>query len=280
MAILFGYFINLNITRVLYVNAAMWTLSVEFQFYAAFALVVGVLKLLRCKRQTIIRSVTGITGILYALIVWQRLSVATNGSLLPPINGLIGYMSAYRFDFMLLGILCWSLSARIRIPASLSGTGFYISSFIIISAPIFLTLNNVGNSGGDAELLVVGLAFFILVLLASQDRAFHENGGQTYGFLTWIGDRSYSIYLIHFPVMALQWLVLFMFFQRAFTSDLVYGISQAVLVISVTLVLSHFVYRFIELPCNRWGARLARKIENAMGDHKPATFVSGTSELA
>ena len=54
LSILGGYFINIPGPK-LYMNGAMWSLSVEFQFYAAFAAMIGGLCLLRVTKR--LRSV-------------------------------------------------------------------------------------------------------------------------------------------------------------------------------------------------------------------------------
>ncbi len=64
LSILGGYSINVPGSK-LYQNGAMWSLGVEFQFYAAFAAVIGIFCLLRVTNVT--ASVTLAGGCLRAV---------------------------------------------------------------------------------------------------------------------------------------------------------------------------------------------------------------------
>ena len=64
-------------------------------------------------------------------------------------------------------------------------------------------------------------------------------------WLTWIGDRSYSIYLWHFPIFGL------------FAAFGIIGLMKGVVTpFFLTLAFAHFSYRFIELPF--WKGRLSK----------------------
>ena len=77
----------------------------------------------------------------------------------------------------------------------------------------------------------------------------------------WLGDRSYSVYLFHFPVMTLCWLLVDKFYEKAFYAPFyVYGLIQAIFVIIITFTISDFCFRKVELPFNKIGGRIATEL--------------------
>jgi len=76
--------------------------------------------------------------------------------------------------------------------------------------------------------------------------------------LFWLGQVSFSLYMIHYPLMwrsaVLAWL-----WSRGVPSVGVIGV-WGLGVLAVGLALSALTYRFIELPGRRLGARLAAKV--------------------
>jgi peptidoglycan/LPS O-acetylase OafA/YrhL len=67
--------------------------------------------------------------------------------------------------------------------------------------------------------------------------------------MEWLGDRSYTIYLLHFPVFILAWLAVYFGRPSLFGSPVGYGLAQMILAIALCLPLCELVYRFVELPC-------------------------------
>lgn len=71
----------------------------------------------------------------------------------------------------------------------------------------------------------------------------------------YFGQRSYSTYLVHFPVMYLLLISLAPLGLSRETTIVAFSISSIIL----TAAASHLLYRFIEQPFIRLGSRLARK---------------------
>jgi peptidoglycan/LPS O-acetylase OafA/YrhL len=69
--------------------------------------------------------------------------------------------------------------------------------------------------------------------------------------LVWLGDRSFSIYLMHSPVF---WAISMFVLDGAFVRG---GVTFVLLVLStgLVLILSDLSYRFLETPARRWIVR-------------------------
>jgi peptidoglycan/LPS O-acetylase OafA/YrhL len=77
----------------------------------------------------------------------------------------------------------------------------------------------------------------------------------------WLGERSYSIYLMHVPVMITLWPTM-----RQIETQVPPAWSFLVILLmmaTVTIVVSEFTYRFFERPINDYGRALARKLAGA-----------------
>jgi peptidoglycan/LPS O-acetylase OafA/YrhL len=75
--------------------------------------------------------------------------------------------------------------------------------------------------------------------------------------LTWLGDISYSAYLLHMFVVGVTWALL----RRVFGLDAsmivtAFGITAG---IALTMFVSHLSFRYFEQPVNRLGHKLARR---------------------
>jgi peptidoglycan/LPS O-acetylase OafA/YrhL len=111
----------------------------------------------------------------------------------------------------------------------------------------------------------------LLVFIASYDKGYLGLHGCMARLLSWVGDRSYAIYLVNGPVIALGLrLPPFSGMDRANTTDLLL-LTGAFL--SCTLVLAELTYRLIEVPARLHGRKLARAYggaASARGRYEPA----------
>jgi peptidoglycan/LPS O-acetylase OafA/YrhL len=94
--------------------------------------------------------------------------------------------------------------------------------------------------------------------------------------LEWLGDRSYSIYLLHFPVMALFWAaVLWSCSWLFYINPIWYGLAQAICCLTATFLLSDLSFSWIEQPFNRIGAVLLKpRKRSASLDTLPSAVLS------
>jgi peptidoglycan/LPS O-acetylase OafA/YrhL len=78
---------------------------------------------------------------------------------------------------------------------------------------------------------------------------------------TYLGSRSYSVYLCHVPIIAIChsfWLGLFPTAMRVSTF---FGVSA--MVVPLTLIAAELLYRGVEQPRIALGSRLARRLQRA-----------------
>lgn len=248
LSILGGYHVN-RVNQPLYFNSAMWSLSVEFQFYAAFAAVLAVITALRLSHRLACVLIFSLTAALYALIIWERLSIATAGVVRSVNTDTLIYLTAWRFDFLALGALTYFVSltsvANWRIGKVLAAAALCAPFAVAIACGDLLNadarrlLEGVGQP-------VIGICFALAVLLASRENAFQGKDGLLYRGLLWIGNRSYSLYLVHYPVMALVWVGILKLYPQAFSNPIFYGALQAALVLPISAILADRSFVLIE----------------------------------
>jgi peptidoglycan/LPS O-acetylase OafA/YrhL len=265
IAILGGVLINFH-PDVLYYFGAMWSLSVEYQFYAAYAGVVGVLALARIPVPRMKVVLLCAFSILLISCLFLRVSGRTNaipGAFLP---GLLNYALAWRFDFLLLGAVFAFLTERygsLRLPkrratiASMSVLFLAVLAVGMVSEP---PLSSPKPIHDQILMPIAGLGFTALVALAV-GKAEATSHGALHRLLVALGDRSYSMYLFHFSVMALFWWGVVTFMPWLFyIGQFWYGAAQAAFAIASTMVLADLTYRHLEVPWNQVGSRVSDRI--------------------
>ena len=101
-----------------------------------------------------------------------------------------------------------------------------------------------------------------LVFIASYDKGYLGIHGMLGRILSWMGDRSYTIYLIHgMVIVALLRVGPLSRLDRGNLTDLSL-ITGAMLLI--TLVLAEISYRFIEIPARLYGRKLSKQYQARM----------------
>jgi peptidoglycan/LPS O-acetylase OafA/YrhL len=167
---------------------------------------------------------------------------------------------SYMFDFMLGA---WLASGEWPFFAERSLRRLLGAAFVLI---FFRTLGFTLNHGhivhfkfaysAPLPMLVEGIAaFFLIGELAS------ERGGVRLLRNRWfirLGDVSYSLYLIHFPVAILVAKVLSSVFSDA-TSSMTAAFALMPVGLTVSLLLAFLMYRFVELPSIALGKRVSRQ---------------------
>jgi peptidoglycan/LPS O-acetylase OafA/YrhL len=94
-------------------------------------------------------------------------------------------------------------------------------------------------------------AYAGIVAAGSEERAFAWKG-PVYRSMVWLGERSYSVYLFHVPVMAAVWFGLVRFAPPIWTAEaLHYGVAQMLLVLMIVLPLSSLSLHWVENPARR-----------------------------
>lgn len=231
-----GTLLNLRPAPLFYFGA-MWSLSVEFQFYFAFAIIALLIARTRAPEDWLLY----VAAALLAIAVAQRLWMLAGGAKLP----YLGHLLHWRFDFLLVGVILALVPARPYIPAWLSLTA--LGGALLATSYI----------GADRSGLIQMAAFAIVVWAAAQETLGFGKGRLRDG-LAWVGDRSYSLYLLHMPVIALCWVFIQTWFDFIiFRGGLwAYSLTQAAFTFAVALPLSHAMFRYVEQPMIGVGAIL------------------------
>lgn len=168
---------------------------------------------------------------------------------------------AYMFDFGLgvgLASRDWPFFVRRSLP-KLFGAAFTLIFFRFVwfaircghPVPLYF------GYGDPLPMLVEGIAaFFLIGVLASEQGRIRLLRSRC---AIWLGNISYSLYLIHFPVAILVAKIL----SRVFSDGTNAAMATAVLLtlgLAISFSLAFLMYRFIELPSIAFGKRVSKRL--------------------
>lgn len=199
----------------------LWSLSMEMQFYLCIPLLLmGLMRIFKQWRWLLI-SLLGVLALLMGLTLWGGLQLSFY-------HGYDYYLPHRRFMELLIGVLLsvytWHrpISYHGSTPSAIALRLLILSFLIpgIILIPMW-------------EKILFLLPCFLVGYLLLRPR--NSNGILSHPALTYIGRRSYSIYLWHWPLLA---------FTRY-----IYGAPsplQMIVIIGITALLAHLSYRYIE----------------------------------
>ena len=239
-----------------YLNGAMWSLSVEFQFYAAGAVGLALIGLGRCRLVDMKRAALGLAAITLALSTTSRLLWGI------PTWPFLNYLIAWNFDFLLAGV-CIALGWD-ELPTtwreSVYRFAFAGVIVMLIVAAFFPQPTFVNETRSRFVMPLMILAYAGIVAAGADERAFAWKG-PIYRSMVWLGERSYSVYLFHFPVMAAIWFGLVRFTPPIWTIDpLHYDVAQMSLALLIVLPLSNLSLHWVENPARRLGSRWRKSL--------------------
>ena len=267
VATLFGYITFKS--QVGYSYGAMWSLAVEDQFYAALAVTCLTLAVVARRHAARVApaAVFGLAFALYAAILYLRADTLFSGHQLERLPARWKYLVTWKFDFLALGILMAFADRwfRDRVRAFAEARGQFLAPILLL-APLGFTALSGDPFKHEKHLVglglpVAGLCFGLLVLIAAHNRAFPPARGWLYRLGTYLGDRSYTIYLLHFPMMAVAWGIIFRSFPEwGFSSATRFGFLQVGLMLGVMLPIVELIYRGVEQPLTRLGRRLSKRL--------------------
>ena len=212
----------------------LWTLGVEAQFYFLWPLILFMLFLILRKRSKIKWTV-------FILAVASAVEMAL---LFDPQNiNRVYYGTDTRAFSLLLGswlALCWPID---RLNASLTAHAARILDGVGIGALLITLLGFFTLPGQSSWTYRGGMFFYSLVgmiLIATVVHpGSHMNRWLTNPFFTWIGQRSYGIYVYQLPVMV--------FYERVVEIGR-HPVINALVECLLILAISEFSYRLVEQP--------------------------------
>ncbi|BEP14476.1 hypothetical protein acdb102_27870 [Acidothermaceae bacterium B102] len=216
------------------INHALWSIALEWHIYFVFPLIL----LLRRR-----------FGLLYATV-----GVMAAGLFVSALHngGLTLWDEANFFGCFALGVAARELAMRVsRVPWDVLA-GLLLIGFVVVSG----VLGTVRASGGSNTLLepLFGLGVAALLLALSQDRTAWLRRGLSWRPLAGIGAYSYSLYLLHAPVLQLVWQYVLRPLGLPLHDGWVLGWLLA-LGVPASLVVGWTYFCVVERPCMTLGRR-------------------------
>jgi len=227
-----------------------WSLSLEEQFYLLLPIFLILVKSTRQRVIILLILLSAITFIIRPL---------THG------DQLIFYTQT-RCDGLIYGCLIYYLTQQtwfdeIKIKAH-SFSQFSKSCVVLVLIMALSSVTAIGFSNNIVIPLACMLASLLVIIAASEANviSFPQPIEKT---LDYLGSRSYSLYLVHFPMFSL-------------TQEIIYRISKAeqvvigpgleiyytLLAFSLIFIVSEISYRFIEKPLMEKGRKIAQSIHS------------------
>lgn len=212
----------------------LWTLGVEAQFYFLWPLILFMLFLILRKR----------SKIKWTVFILAAASAVEMALLFDPQNiNRVYYGTDTRAFSLLLGswlALCWPID---RLNASLTAHAARILNGVGIGALLITLLGFFTLPGQSSWTYRGGMLFYSLIgmiLIATVVHpGSHMNRWLTNPFFTWIGQRSYGIYVYQLPVMV--------FYERVVEIGR-HPVINALVECLLILAISEFSYRLVEQP--------------------------------
>ncbi|MBH1895799.1 acyltransferase [Serratia marcescens] len=222
-------------------NQIYWSLSIEEQFYLIFPFAAVFIK-----RKYLIP---------FFLVVFAvQFPVNRGGSIL-------GYI---RTDAIALGVVIalWARSESYNLlePRVLRLKRYSIPTIAIL---LFMLIE-LGNSRIAAISFSTGLIAVvagILVWVASFDRNYLTFTPILKKIASYIGSRSYTIYLAHIPVYFLTKEVWWRYLPEGFHPDGSYTLRYIITAIIILVVVTEASYRLIEIPLRNKGRHISKKFQ-------------------
>lgn len=205
-----------------------WTLTHEMLFYALFACLFYV----KNKAGIILVAVTWLLMIVLA----PALNINGNNYLLDV------FLSSRNIEFLMGCLMAYFASHHVD---------WKISAVTLICGAAMLVVSWSNTLRGSSittlsDWAVYGIPFAMIIFGATRlERFIHNKEGRVFRFLVYLGDASYSIYLVHFIVI--------MVCKRTINDlGMEYGYAEFWLTSAVALVMSLAMYELIEEPMIRW----------------------------
>ena len=214
-----------------------WSLAIETQFYLIYPLILlGIYKLAksrgegRAKRGLLFAGVTLLLALISVILMIVLFDPQQDASR-------VYYGTDTRAFSLLFGALLAILWEYRMVPRRLSASVNMVLGSVSFAVLLVMTIAINGSSnfwyrGGQ----FVGTILTVLVIYAVSGRKTLLSRLLSHPVLKWIGDRSYSIYLWHYPIILL--------ISKGIKAS--WWITLIELVLSV--VLAELSYRFIETP--------------------------------
>lgn len=232
------------ITSELTWNAPSWSISVEFWVNLLFFALIST--------RTSIRMLIAIALAAFAMLALFQGSLAVS---LPNYLGVFNSGIVRGVASFSLGIVAYRVHLQAQSSRrDLHGWGRELRVAILVCAALLVLVPRPGMGWVD---FLAPPVFFATVVLFSEREAVNS---RILRYAAYLGEISYSIYLVHYPVLQFMRYVREVLRHKHWDT----GIGQLfvdpmlglVPFLVLVLMISHFVYRWYEVPSKRWVRRL------------------------
>ncbi len=199
-----------------------WSLSVEEQFYIFWPLLLLALSWLGNRRAFIGTLLIAIVS--FGLAQW----------ILSSDSKAAFYLLPFRAWELLIGALVAMIAAHIRLSKGLAEVTSFIGIVLIVGSVVLLT-DQMPFPGLNAAYACVGTAF---VILATTHHTTITGQALSLRPMVLIGLISYSLYLIHWPIIV--------FWRYAKGGDI--SANSGIAIVMISIVAAALMWRFIEQP--------------------------------
>nr|WKF56006.1 hypothetical protein HUO10_000450 [Paraburkholderia busanensis] len=216
-------------------NGALWTLSLEVQFYAIYPLLFA------------LRRRIGMTNVLAAIAVVNVVSAYALE------RHDIQFFTSYWFSWT-LGAWIADVKAHANLHAQAGAqAGARSPGWLYALAALFIALGCAAfhfGQYGAFQFWAIGFAFYLYKALDRGNAGRRESWGTR--VLSRFGDFSFSLYLIHLPIFVLLSSLLY-------RSALQMTIWPSFAYMLVAIPVAYVFYRLVELPAMKWSASFKPK---------------------
>lgn len=205
-----------------------WTLTYEMIFYTLFA------SLFFIHRKLIIII---LTMAWIALIVINNIKDISGGDFLA-----YAFLSLRNLEFIMGCAMAYFISHHVN--WKISAISLFFGFIMLITA--WVNTTNGVSITGLSNWAAFGIPFSLIIFGVTRlEGVVRKNDGAFTKFLVYLGDASYSIYLVHF-------IVIMICRRTIFGYGMTIGFTEFWLVSLVALVVSLLMYETIEKPIMRW----------------------------
>ena len=229
----------------------LWSLAIEEQFYLVWPLaLLGLLKLFGNRRRAMALVIFG--GAALSLI-WMSILFEPG---MDPSRAYYG--TDTRASGLLMGAalaLLWRPSQSWKVDPQLKQRGLDLLGVgaLVVIAVVFLRMQEFDRFLYNGGFAVVSISTLLVIMTAVHPGTLLNRFVLAQPILVWIGVRSYSLYLWHWPI--------FVFTRPGIDQPL--GLYPTLILrLALTVIAADLSYRFIEVPIRngafrRWRQRLA-----------------------
>ena len=234
-------------------NGPSWSLFFEYIGNILYALFI---RKLSNKMLTVLVGATGILWIWFVAFDISGYDMIGIGWTLDVVN-FFGGLLRMMFPFTLGMLMARNFSQKSKVKSQktfFTKNIFWISIiilFALFSVPYFPKTSNI-SVNGIYELACIMIVFPLIVwIAASSDSA---QSKFTLKLSKFLGDLSYPLYIVHYPVMYVfyAWLIKNQYFTLAETWQMV------ILVLTVCIVLAYACLKLYDEPIRKWLSKVKR----------------------